>query len=123
MQTEHAREYFFLIFFVLNSTILQDPELGGVVPSISRKCEDDNISLASSTHFTMIGGASARGRRSGGCCSHSHRITALVLTMSVIFLVGITVAVFLLESKCDQLFTNAEIYYKLTKFKWVITEC
>jgi len=102
---------------------LQDPELGGVVPSISRKCEDDNISLASSTHFTMIGGASARGRRSGGCCSHSHRITALVLTMSVIFLVGITVAVFLLESKCDQLFTNAEIYIKLTKFKWAITEC
>lgn len=47
----------------------------------------------------MIGGASARGRRSGGCCSHSHRITALVLTMSVIFLVGITIAVFLLESK------------------------
>ncbi|XP_059473540.1 uncharacterized protein LOC132195513 [Neocloeon triangulifer] len=76
-----------------------DPELGGEIASVSKKCDADSISLASSTHFTMIGGASARGRRRSGCCSHSHRITALVLTMSVIFLVGITVAVILMEMR------------------------
>ncbi|KAF4525898.1 hypothetical protein B566_EDAN013148 [Ephemera danica] len=61
----------------------QDPELG--------RCDEDNVSLASSTHFTVVGaGRSARG--GSGCCSHSHRLTALVLTMSLIFLAGITAA-------------------------------
>lgn len=75
--------------------VQQDPELGAIQRSSG---DGDNVSIASSTHFTVVGSGGV-GRSRGGCCSHSHRVTALVLTMSLIFLAGIMTAVVLLESK------------------------
>ncbi|XP_065331555.1 uncharacterized protein LOC135933997 [Cloeon dipterum] len=80
----------------------QDVESGGEIGTISKRCDGDSISLASSTHFTMIGGVSVKGRRRSRCCSQSHRITVLVLTMSFIFLLGITIACILMEMRVKE---------------------
>lgn len=60
----------------------------------------DSVSIASSTHFTMVNGIGRPPRKTkSGICSRSHQITVLILTMSTIFLIGILFAVYLLESK------------------------
>lgn len=58
------------------------------------------MSLASSTHFTMVNGIGGPQRvAKDGLCSRGHQITVLIITMSLMFLIGISAAVFMLESK------------------------
>lgn len=58
----------------------------------------DTMSLASSTHFTMVNGVGGPQRKhKSGLCDRGHQITVLILTMSAIFLIGICGAVFMLE--------------------------
>ncbi|CAD7082990.1 unnamed protein product [Hermetia illucens] len=60
----------------------------------------DSVSIASSTHFTMVNGIGRPPRKTkSGICSRSHQITVLILTMSTIFLIGILFAVYLLEMR------------------------
>lgn len=60
----------------------------------------DTISIASSTHFTVVNGMGAPQRKiKNGLCSRGHQITVLILSMSFVFLVGIVGAVFFLECK------------------------
>lgn len=60
----------------------------------------DAMSMASSTHFTVVNGMGGPQRvPKDGICSRGHQITVLILTMSLMFLIGIAGAVFLLESK------------------------
>lgn len=61
----------------------------------------DTVSMASSTHFTMVNGVGGPQRKTkSGICDRGHQITVLILTMSMIFFIGICGAVFLLECKC-----------------------
>lgn len=68
---------------------------------LQNKTKDvDAMSMASSTHFTMVNGVGGPQRAiKDGICSRGHQITVLILTMSVIFLIGICGAVFMLERK------------------------
>lgn len=60
----------------------------------------DTVSMASSTHFTMVNGVGGPQRKTkSGICDRGHQITVLILTMSMVFFVGICGAVFLLECK------------------------
>lgn len=60
--------------------------------------EADAMSLASSTHFTMVNGVGGPQRKhKSSLCDRGHQITVLILTMSAIFLIGICGAVFMLE--------------------------
>ena len=63
---------------------------------------DDAVSIASSTHFTVVNGARQRACKKRSCC-HKHKLTVLVVTMSTLFMLGIIVAVYLFESECNTL--------------------
>lgn len=75
---------------------------------LQNKTKDvDAMSMASSTHFTMVNGVGGPQRQiKDGICSRGHQITVLILTMSVMFLIGIGGAVFMLECKCFILIKN-----------------
>lgn len=61
----------------------------------------DQLSTASSTHFTMINGfgRSQSSGKSSFICKRSQQVTVLIVTMSLLFLIGIFTAVILLESE------------------------
>lgn len=63
--------------------------------------ELDQLSTASSTHFTMVNGFGRENakRKSSYICKRSQQVSILIITMSVLFLIGITTAVVLLESE------------------------
>lgn len=63
--------------------------------------ELDQLSTASSTHFTMVNGfgRSNMNRKSSYLCKRSQQVSILIITMSVLFMIGITTAVVLLESE------------------------
>jgi hypothetical protein len=69
---------------------------------LHQKTKDlDAISIASSTHFTVVNGMGGPQRvPKSGFCSRGHQITILIVTMSIVFLIGISAAVFMLESEC-----------------------
>lgn len=70
-------------------------------PHMKTTKELDQLSTASSTHFTMVNGfgRSNMNRKSSYICKRSQQVSILIITMSVLFLIGITTAVVLLESK------------------------
>ncbi|XP_055610502.1 myb-like protein AA [Uranotaenia lowii] len=83
-----------------------DPVTG--LPTFHRptaKTKDpDSVSMASSTHFTMINGIGGPQRRpKSGICSRGHQITILIVTMSFVFMVGICAAVFFLEMRAREM--------------------
>lgn len=62
----------------------------------------DAQSVASSTHFTVVNGYTKQ--RSGKetkscCCDHSHQITVLVISMTILFSACILAAICFVESK------------------------
>lgn len=60
--------------------------------------ELDQLSMASSTHFTMVNGfGSMKRKKSSYICKRSRQVTILIITMSCLFLIGITTAVVLIE--------------------------
>lgn len=60
----------------------------------------DQVSIASSTHFTMVNGNVGPNRRkSSGICKRTHQASILITTMSFIFMIGILAAVYMLESE------------------------
>lgn len=66
--------------------------------------ELDQLSTASSTHFTMVNGfgRSNAKPKSSYICKRSQQVSVLIITMSVLFLIGISTAVVLLESKLQR---------------------
>uniref|UniRef100_A0A182IM02 Uncharacterized protein n=1 Tax=Anopheles atroparvus TaxID=41427 RepID=A0A182IM02_ANOAO len=86
------------------------PTAGGAAPSLvspfrSLKGKDpDSVSIASSTHFTVVNGVGGPQRvMKTGICSSGHQITILIVTMSIIFMIGICSAVFLLEMRAREM--------------------
>ncbi|XP_034232991.1 dachshund homolog 1 [Thrips palmi] len=64
----------------------------------------DTMSVASSTHFTVVNGITRRTEKPlPKCCCRSHRLTALVLSMSCIISLGIFGAVFYMEMRARSL--------------------
>uniref|UniRef100_A0A1B0DR98 Uncharacterized protein n=2 Tax=Phlebotomus papatasi TaxID=29031 RepID=A0A1B0DR98_PHLPP len=60
----------------------------------------DSVSMASSTHFTVVNGMGGQQHiAKSGFCTRGHQITILILSMSFVFLIGIIAAVFLLEMR------------------------
>lgn len=71
-----------------------------VFPKVSEKSSQDldSVSIASSMHFTVVNVNQRPKNKQRSCCS-KHQLTILVITMSVLFLVGIISAIFFIESK------------------------
>lgn len=63
---------------------------------VDKKPDPDNLSLASSMHFTIVNVNTRPTARRSFC--RRNQITILVVTMSVVFSIGIFTAVLLLES-------------------------
>lgn len=60
----------------------------------------DSISIASSTHFTVVNGIGRPPKvPKSGLCDRGHQITVLIVTMSIFFMIGISLAVYFMESK------------------------
>ncbi|CRK98412.1 CLUMA_CG011770, isoform A [Clunio marinus] len=86
-------------------------------PHLKPTKELDQLSTASSTHFTMVNGfgRSNMKRNSSYICKRSRQVSVLIITMSVLFLIGISTAVVLLESKCHNIYLclNGELLLQL----------
>lgn len=86
-------------YYLRQSTNQQDPI--GIVPvTIGEKkaVEPDNVSIASSMHFTVVNVSTSRKPPQRSFC-RKHQLTILVVTMSALFTIGIMTAILLLESK------------------------
>lgn len=68
---------------------------------LTRNAKDfDSISLASSTHFTVVNGIGRPPKvPKSGLCDRGHQITVLIVTMSIFFMIGISLAVYFMESE------------------------
>lgn len=64
----------------------------------TKKTEPDNVSIASSMHFTVVN-VNTRQKPPQRSFCRKHQLTILVLSMSALFTIGILTAIFLLESK------------------------
>lgn len=73
--------------------------------------EDDNVSVASSMHFTVVN-VNTRPQVAKRSFCRKHQLTILVLTMSALFTIGILTAILLLESKYKE-FSFTYIHFKL----------
>lgn len=71
-----------------------------VFPKVPDKTQElDNVSIASSMHFTVVNVNQRTRTKQRSFCS-KHQLTILVITMSVLFTIGIISAIFFIESKC-----------------------
>lgn len=75
----------------------------------------DSMSMASSTHFTVVNGIGRPPKvPKSSLCDRGHQITVLIVTMSMFFMIGISLAVYFMESKCLSLFAFlilTRVYY------------
>ncbi|XP_055909995.1 probable serine/threonine-protein kinase DDB_G0282963 isoform X2 [Eupeodes corollae] len=64
----------------------------------------DTVSMASSTHFTMVNGEGGPSRKTtGGICSRGKQVTVLITTMSLFFLLVIIGMVYALELRAREM--------------------
>ncbi|XP_055842425.1 homeobox protein 5 isoform X2 [Episyrphus balteatus] len=65
----------------------------------------DTVSMASSTHFTMVNGEGGPSRKTsgGGICSRGKQVTVLITTMSLLFLFVIIGMVYALELRAREM--------------------
>jgi hypothetical protein len=71
-------------------------------PQRQPKAKDfDQVSIASSTHFTVVNGFGRSNikPKSNSICRQGRQITILIVTMSVLFMIGIIAAIYLMDSK------------------------
>ncbi|GAB0093861.1 hypothetical protein DMENIID0001_090470 [Sergentomyia squamirostris] len=89
------------------TNITLPPTLEDVVnptPADVKAKDMDAVSMASSTHFTVVNGMGGQQHiPKSGLCKRGHQITILILSMSFIFLIGIIAAVFLLEMRAREM--------------------
>ncbi|XP_063701970.1 uncharacterized protein LOC134832015 [Culicoides brevitarsis] len=72
---------------------------------LTRNAKDfDSISLASSTHFTVVNGIGRPPKvPKSGLCDRGHQITVLIVTMSIFFMIGISLAVYFMEMRAREM--------------------
>lgn len=61
--------------------------------------DDDRLSVASSTHFTVVNGFGHSNSKNDTSffCKRSKQVSVLIITMSILFFIGISSAVLLIE--------------------------
>lgn len=64
-----------------------------------RTKEVDTCSIASSTHFTMVNYGNVRTKERKQSCCAKHHISALVITMCALFLLGLIAAVYYIDMR------------------------
>lgn len=83
----------------------RDPADGfwnGVKRGSASEKDADAASVASSTHFTVVNGFTKQrpGKEPKSCCcDHSHQVTVLVISMTILFSACILAAICFVESK------------------------
>lgn len=81
-----------------NLQIYLEQNGGGFIPK-SDKQEMDNVSIASSMHFTVVNvNHRPQKIKSRSFCS-KHQLTILVISMSILFMIGIIAAIFCIEMR------------------------
>lgn len=67
--------------------------------NINRSKDADQLSVASSTHFTMVNGFGHANSKNNSSffCKRSKQVSVLIVTMSILFFIGISSAVLLIE--------------------------
>lgn len=63
--------------------------------------DPDQVSIASSTHFTVVNGFGRSNikPKSNSLCRQGRQITILIVTMSILFMIGIMSAIYFMDSK------------------------
>ncbi|KAL1514157.1 hypothetical protein ABEB36_003463 [Hypothenemus hampei] len=79
----------------------KDNQLIAALPKQCKQPEPDNVSIASSMHFTVVNVNSRPSRVPKRSFCRKHQLTILVLSMSVLFTIGILVAIFVLEMRAN----------------------
>ncbi|CAH1130515.1 unnamed protein product [Ceutorhynchus assimilis] len=69
------------------------------LPKTNKQPEPDNVSIASSMHFTVVNVNSRPHRVPKRSFCRKHQLTILVLSMSALFTIGILAAVYVLEMR------------------------
>lgn len=66
-----------------------------------RRKEHDQLSIASSTHFTLVNGCgrSSNLKSHNSFCRHGRQITILIVTMTIFFTIGILFVLYLMDRK------------------------
>ncbi|XP_047986274.1 uncharacterized protein LOC125226356 [Leguminivora glycinivorella] len=81
----------------------KDPDLqSNYWKDVKRAPEADTASIASSTHFTVVNGFTKHRTTKepkSCCCSHSHQITVLVISMTILFSACILAAICYVEMR------------------------
>lgn len=67
----------------------------------SKSKDLDQVSIASSTHFTLVNGCGRDGniKTNSSFCRHDRKITILTMTMTLVFIIGIIIAIYFMERK------------------------
>lgn len=85
-------------YYLRQTNQLDSIDISPVTIGEKKPVDPDNVSLASSMHFTVVNVSTSRKPPQRSFC-RKHQLTILVLTMSVLFTIGILTAILLLESK------------------------
>jgi hypothetical protein len=69
--------------------------------AVGKAKELDSVSIASSTHFTMVNGFGRSNikTKSNSICRQGRQITVLIVTMSSLFMIGIILVIYLMDSE------------------------
>ncbi|XP_030755165.1 uncharacterized protein LOC115881702 [Sitophilus oryzae] len=87
------------IQYYLERTNQDNAFLASIPKTSTKKTDDqDNVSIASSMHFTVVN-MITRPRVPKRSCCRKHQLTILVTTMSTLFTLGILAAILLLEMR------------------------
>lgn len=81
----------------------------------NKKIDPDSVSIASSMHFTVVN-VNARPPVKPRSFCRKHQLTILVVTMSVLFTIGILCAIVFLEGKFDMITMILQIFYFLFSY-------
>lgn len=83
-----------------NHLVLNITENGAIHHQPKAK-DSDQVSIASSTHFTVVNGFGRSNikTKSNSICRQGRQLTILIVTMSVLFMIGIIAAIYLMDSK------------------------
>lgn len=71
-----------------------------------QKAKDfDQVSIASSTHFTVVNGFGRSNikPKSNSICRQGRQITILIMTMSILFMIGILGAIYLMDKRAKSM--------------------
>lgn len=88
----------------------KDNAIIAALPKTCKQPEPDNVSIASSMHFTVVNINSRPSRVPKRSFCRKHQLTILVLSMSALFTIGIIAAIYVMESKFIDLDSLSQLF-------------